>query len=267
MNGLITSFGLEQQRNILIGTPVRKGISGGQKRRVSVASQLITAPKVLFLDEPTSGLDSTASFEVIQFLKKYAQEHQVLCIPLHAIRQSADPKQLIVIASIHQPSTKTFQLFDTLLLLSQGRTCYYGPVSKVKTYFDGLRLYMPPMTNPAEFLLELTNVDFSEDKTAATEVLAKIQDLWDAHGSNTPVVNGPTGGEKRDQVDALTIESQSITDRLAIPVTLLHRLIIKSVRDVFAYWIRIIMYMGKPCVGTLYQIESAADNPSQVSQS
>lgn len=77
MDALVASFGLQNQRDSLIGTPIRKGISGGQKRRVSVASQLITAPKILFLDEPTSGLDSTASFEVVKFLKDYAQKHKV----------------------------------------------------------------------------------------------------------------------------------------------------------------------------------------------
>jgi len=61
----------------LIGTPIRKGVSGGQKRRVSVASQLITSPKILFLDEPTSGLDSAASLEVISFVKNTAQKHKV----------------------------------------------------------------------------------------------------------------------------------------------------------------------------------------------
>lgn len=76
-SALLKSFGLELQRDTLIGTPLRKGVSGGQKRRVSVGSQLITAPKILFLDEPTSGLDSMASFEIIQFLRTYAQRHQV----------------------------------------------------------------------------------------------------------------------------------------------------------------------------------------------
>lgn len=73
----MTAFGLSGQANNLIGTPIRKGISGGQKRRVSVASQLITSPKLLFLDEPTSGLDSAASFEVISFVKDIAKRHNV----------------------------------------------------------------------------------------------------------------------------------------------------------------------------------------------
>lgn len=74
---LLEAFGIQQQANTLVGTPIRKGISGGQKRRVSVASQLITCPKVLFLDEPTSGLDSTASFEVISYAKELARANNV----------------------------------------------------------------------------------------------------------------------------------------------------------------------------------------------
>ena len=74
---LIRDFGLSDQAGNLIGTSIRKGISGGQKRRVSVAAQLITGPKVLFLDEPTSGLDSAAAFEVVSYLKRTAQRYNV----------------------------------------------------------------------------------------------------------------------------------------------------------------------------------------------
>lgn len=74
---LLEAFGIQNQANTLVGTPIRKGISGGQKRRVSVASQLITNPKILFLDEPTSGLDSTASFEVMSYAKELARANNV----------------------------------------------------------------------------------------------------------------------------------------------------------------------------------------------
>lgn len=74
---LLSSFGLQNQAESIVGTPIRKGISGGQKRRLSIASQLITAPKILFLDEPTSGLDSTASYEVMKYLKSIVVQHKV----------------------------------------------------------------------------------------------------------------------------------------------------------------------------------------------
>ena len=86
---LLRDFGLSDQADNLIGTSIRKGISGGQKRRLSVAAQLITAPKVLFLDEPTSGLDSAAAFEVISFLKKTAQRYKV-SIANQAVKEETD---------------------------------------------------------------------------------------------------------------------------------------------------------------------------------
>lgn len=83
VDGLLDSFGLLQSADTVIGTPIRKGLSGGEKRRVSVASQLITCPKILFLDEPTSGLDSVASFEVISYLRQVAKKNRV-CIPRYS---------------------------------------------------------------------------------------------------------------------------------------------------------------------------------------
>jgi ABC-type multidrug transport system ATPase subunit len=77
IEGLLDAFGLREQADALVGTPLRKGISGGQKRRLGVASQLITSPKVLFLDEPTSGLDSAAGWEVVRYLRGVAKRNNV----------------------------------------------------------------------------------------------------------------------------------------------------------------------------------------------
>jgi ABC-type multidrug transport system ATPase subunit len=84
IEGLLSSFGLRHQADTIIGTPIRKGVSGGQKRRVSVASQLTTSPKILFLDEPTSGLDSAASFEVMSFVRDLAKKHRVCGLSLNS---------------------------------------------------------------------------------------------------------------------------------------------------------------------------------------
>ena len=79
IDALLDAFGLQGQSDQLIGTPLRKGISGGQKRRTGVACQLITSPRILFLDEPTSGLDSAASWEVINYLKGIARRNKASC--------------------------------------------------------------------------------------------------------------------------------------------------------------------------------------------
>ncbi|ETI28237.1 hypothetical protein G647_00686 [Cladophialophora carrionii CBS 160.54] len=160
---LIESFGLQRQADTVVGTPLRKGLSGGQKRRLSVASQLVTSPRLVFLDEPTSGLDSTASFECMKFIRQEAKQHN-----------------LIVIASIHQPSTTTFQLFDQLMLLSQGRTCYFGGVSAVEDYFERIGRPIPLHINPAEYLLDLVNTDFGHDDSCADGSLGYVHEAWTA---------------------------------------------------------------------------------------
>ncbi|KAL3463922.1 P-loop containing nucleoside triphosphate hydrolase protein [Aspergillus heterothallicus] len=223
---LLESFGIQNQASTLVGTPIRKGISGGQKRRVSVASQLITCPKILFLDEPTSGLDSTASYEVISYVKKLARANK-----------------LIIIASIHQPSTATFQLFDQLLLLSGGKSCYFGPVREVPSYFESIGYPVPPQTNPAEFILDMVSSDFVGDKPSAQDNVAKIQSAW---------TQSPESGRVAQQSAELaekgskkvTVDGTSHPGLLSITFSLLHRLFIKSYRDVVAYGIRIVMYMG-----------------------
>lgn len=77
VRSLIASFGLEQQLDTIVGTPIRKGLSGGQKKRLGVVSRLVTNPKILFLDEPTSGLDSALSFEVMSYIRSLAKQYRV----------------------------------------------------------------------------------------------------------------------------------------------------------------------------------------------
>lgn len=221
VKSILGAFGLVNQANTLIGTPLRKGISGGQKRRVSVASQLITGPKILFLDEPTSGLDSVASFEVMSFLKAFAAKYK-----------------LLVIASIHQPSSTTFNLFDRILLLSQGKTCYFGDCQKLKPYFDSLGFEMPLQMNPAEFVLDLVNVDFQRE--VGQNNIAKIQQEWaeQQHHAQTRYIDPALGGKE------LAIETKKGPSNISVILTLLHRSFIKSYRDVVAYFIRVLMYTG-----------------------
>ncbi|KAJ5414276.1 hypothetical protein N7509_000903 [Penicillium cosmopolitanum] len=226
---LLEAFGIQNQANTLVGTPIRKGISGGQKRRASVASQLITCPKILFLDEPTSGLDSTASFEVMSYAKELARANNI-----------------IIIASIHQPSTTTFQLFDKLLLLSAGRTCYFGPLAGIDGYFREIGHPIPGSTNPAEFLLDIVSSDFGNAKEVAQERVQLIQHSWaqsmEADAISRQIFDRFSVAEK----DESRVDVEDIVRPGSIRITgaLLHRSFIKSYRDVVAYGIRIVMYLG-----------------------
>ena len=72
---------MNAQADTIVGTPIKKGLSGGQKKRLGVASRLVTNPKILFLDEPTSGLDSALSFEVMNYIKQIGKKNNVRSLP------------------------------------------------------------------------------------------------------------------------------------------------------------------------------------------
>ena len=110
----IREMGLQDAINTRIGGWGVKGISGGQKRRVSICIEILTRPGLLFLDEPTSGLDSAASYYVMSRIATLNQRD--------GIRRT-------IVASIHQPSSEIFELFHDLCLLSSGETVYFGPAS------------------------------------------------------------------------------------------------------------------------------------------
>ncbi|CAI0422203.1 unnamed protein product [Linum tenue] len=115
---VIKEMGLQDSVNTRIGGWAVKGLSGGQKRRVSICIEMLRRPKLLFLDEPTSGLDSAASYHVMSRILKLARNDGIT-----------------VVASVHQPSSEVFQLFQNLCLLSSGRTIYSGHVSSTEQFF------------------------------------------------------------------------------------------------------------------------------------
>lgn len=105
---VINKMGLNECRNIIVGDSRTKGISGGEKKRLCVAIELLTDPKILFLDEPTSGLDSKIALLLIEKLKRIANDG------------------CMVICTIHQPQNKIFNLFDNLILMKNGLIIYNG---------------------------------------------------------------------------------------------------------------------------------------------
>ena len=115
---LIHQLKLEKAADTIVGDAKVRGISGGERRRLAIACELISSPSVLFLDEPTSGLDSTSATSLVA-----------------ALRSLADAGETIV-AVIHQPSQHVFSAFDDLLLVSEGKQMYFGETSKVRQYMD-----------------------------------------------------------------------------------------------------------------------------------
>ncbi|KAA8536435.1 hypothetical protein F0562_028913 [Nyssa sinensis] len=142
----IREMGLQDSMNTRIGGWGSKGLSGGQKRRVSICIEILTRPKLLFLDEPTSGLDSAASYYVMSRIIKLSQQYG-----------------MTVIASIHQPSSEVFGLFHNLCLLSLGRTIYFGPSFATNQFFALSGFPCPTLQNPADHYLRTINTDFDED--------------------------------------------------------------------------------------------------------
>jgi ABC-type multidrug transport system ATPase subunit len=116
-----------------------RGISGGEKRRVGIACELVTSPSILFLDEPTSGLDAFNAFNVVESLVNLVKSYN-----------------RTVVFTIHQPRSNIVALFDQLILLAKGRTVYSGPFSSCQTYFDHIGYACPPGFNIADYLVDLT---------------------------------------------------------------------------------------------------------------
>ncbi|KAJ1922714.1 ATP-binding cassette transporter snq2 [Tieghemiomyces parasiticus] len=127
------------------------GLSMEERKRLTIAVELVAKPKVLFLDEPTSGLDAQSSFSIVRFLRKLAQEGQT------------------VLCTIHQPSSLLFEQFDRLLLLAPGgNTVYFGDLGQncetLIDYFEANGASKcPPTANPAEYILDVIGSSMGPD--------------------------------------------------------------------------------------------------------
>mmetsp|Transcript_84357 Transcript_84357/g.149133 ORF Transcript_84357/g.149133 Transcript_84357/m.149133 type:complete len:1017 (-) Transcript_84357:168-3218(-) len=140
---MMERLGLVECADTKAGNDFLKGLSGGQRKRLALGVALLTGPVLMFLDEPTSGLDAASAASVTSYLKKVAQESNVM-----------------VVATIHQPSTDVFLSFDRVLFMANGREAYQGPTSQVASYCSSIGHPLPAMTNPADHFLMLVNSEF-----------------------------------------------------------------------------------------------------------
>ncbi|KAB5516059.1 hypothetical protein DKX38_026707 [Salix brachista] len=201
---IIREMGLQDAMNTRIGGWGDKGLSGGQKRRVSICIVILTHPKLLFLDEPTSGLDSAASYYVMRGIARL--DHK------DGIRRT-------VIASIHQPSSEVFRLFSNLCLLSSGKTVYFGPASAAN---EDLEQGSDDVIPTEEVIDTLVKSYISSEYWQQVQV--KVAEIC--------------------KEDFAELESRDYAGFLTQSLVLTKRSFVNMFRDLGYYWLRLAIYVG-----------------------
>ncbi|XAR69841.1 hypothetical protein NMG60_11001577 [Bertholletia excelsa] len=170
---VIYELGLERCQDTMIGGSFVRGVSGGERKRVSIGNEIIINPSVLLLDEPTSGLDSTTALRIIEIIHDIAETGKT------------------VITTIHQPSSRLFHKFDKLILLGKGSLLFFGKASEAMPYFSSIGCSPLIAMNPAEFLLDLANGNIN-DVTVPSELEDRVQmgnsDRETRNGKPSPTV-------------------------------------------------------------------------------
>ncbi|RLN55373.1 hypothetical protein BBJ28_00021720, partial [Nothophytophthora sp. Chile5] len=135
---VLHTLGLETCQHTIVGSAMYRGISGGEKKRVTTGEMEFGLRRVTLMDEISTGLDSAAAFDIIAAERSLAQK-------LHKA----------VVISLLQPSPEIFALFDDVLLMNEGRVLYHGPALSVQSYFESLGFICPPERDLADFLCDL----------------------------------------------------------------------------------------------------------------
>ncbi|XAR56131.1 hypothetical protein NMG60_11036482 [Bertholletia excelsa] len=149
---VIIQLGLTRCKNSIIGDYFLRGLSGGERKRVSIGQEMLINPSLIFLDEPTSGLDSTTAQRIVSTLWELANGGRT------------------VVMTIHQPSSRLFYMFHKILLLSEGNPLYFGKGGEVMDYFSRVGYAPAVAMNPSDFLLDLANGISSDDMENPMEV-------------------------------------------------------------------------------------------------
>ena len=129
-----------------------------ERKRANIGVELVKSPSCIFLDEPTSGLDSFQAQSVMSAMKRLASSGRT------------------VIASIHQPRSSIYQMFDQLLLIAEGRCVYYGDATSAVPYFGGKGHACPSLYNPADYFMDVVSPDY-RSKELEKESLGRIDTL------------------------------------------------------------------------------------------
>ncbi|XBI99063.1 hypothetical protein VPH35_019218 [Triticum aestivum] len=236
---VIRQMGLATVAGTRIGGRVCKGISGGQRKRVSICIELLASPALIFLDEPTSGLDSAASYHVMSRIAGIAGRNGTT-----------------VVAAIHQPSTEEFELFHGLCLLANGRAVYFGPASKAIEFFDANGFPCPLRRNPSDHFLRMINTYFEEAEEESAINLAHaakvIQTLVASSGSLAIL------GTEMEASKTIKQEGDHVLQRRQATfwtksIVLTKRSMVNMHRDIGYYWLRFVINIALSLIiGTIF---------------
>jgi len=142
------------------GGGASSGLSGGERRRLSVALELMTEPKIFLADEPTTGLDSSQAGKVVSLISKLAKDRNIPSI-----------------CTLHQPKSSIWKMLDEFILLAPGgKMCYAGNRNDATAYFKEIGYECPHDTNPAEWFIDLVTID-TDDLEQGTKDIARINFL------------------------------------------------------------------------------------------
>lgn len=125
---------------------MRRGVSGGQKKRVTTGEMIVGAANALFMDEISTGLDSSTTFQIVKCLRQY----------VHVFNST-------MVVSLLQPAPETYDLFDDVILLSEGYLVYQGPRESILEFFESMGFRCPERKGVADFLQEVNNLFYKKD--------------------------------------------------------------------------------------------------------
>ncbi|XP_023541127.1 ABC transporter G family member 7 [Cucurbita pepo subsp. pepo] len=179
VNSLLLKLGLVNCAESFVGDTRIRGISGGEKKRLSLGCELIASPSIIFVDEPTTGLDAFQAEKVVLTLQQLAKDgHTVIC-------------------SIHQPRGSVYSKFDDIILLTEGALVYAGPAHEEPVeYFSKFGYSCPDHVNPAEFLADLISIDYSSPESVYSSQ-KRIYGFVESFSRHSSTILYATSSEKR----------------------------------------------------------------------
>ena len=215
---VITELGLNKCKDTMIGNARVRGISGGERKRLSVATELLTNPSIFFVDEPTSGLDSFMAEAVVTKLQQLAKEGRT------------------VLATVHQPSSYMMTMFDKLLLVSEGQLIYHDLTTEAVPYFAQQGMECPQYTNPSDFFMRQL-VPVKDTDQVKIQKLAQAWKLTEAAKETHEASEGRTEREKTELV-ALTLDSSPLNIFVQLAV-LANRNVTRLRKDKISFYARV----------------------------